>query len=528
MSEQYSEAQRRDWKPKANPWLIAVSVTLAAFMELLDTTIVNVSLPHIAGSMAASQDEATWTLTSYLLANSIILPISGFFERAFGRKRFFLICITMFTVCSVLCGLAQSLPQLIVFRLLQGMFGGGLQPSQQSIILDTFEPSQRGKAFGLVALATIVAPILGPSLGGVITDNFSWRWIFLINVPFGLLAFFSVTRFVEDPPWREEERKRTPLHVDYIGLSLIALGFGSLQVLLDRGEDDDWLSSGFIRTLAVTATIGLVGAVYWLSYARRPIVSLRCFTDRNYVIGFVCISATAFMLYSSGVLLPQLAQQDYGYTATLAGYMLTPGAAVLIFFIPLMTRIMPYVQARYIIATGFSMLAVAFFYCHHITPDTDFKTLVLMRGMQTLGIGCLFAPINSLAYYSLPKEQNADAASLLVMIRNVTGSVGISVATSLVTSRSQVRMAYLSEKVTNFSQPYLEALARLTRILTGLGQPTAMAQTAATGRLYRTLIAQASILGYMDVFAFCSILALAVIPLTFLFSPIKAGARQGE
>ena len=520
------EDERKNWRPAANPWVIAMSVTLAAFMEVLDTTIVNVSLPHISGSMAASQDEATWTLTSYLLANSIVLPIAGFFERLFGRKRYFLVCIGMFSLCSLLCGLSQSLAQLIVFRLLQGLFGGGLQPSQQSIILDTFEPSQRTKAFGLVAMATVVAPILGPTLGGWITDNFSWRWIFLINVPVGLIAFLAVSHVVEDPPWAKEENKG--LHIDYIGFGFIALGFGCMQVVLDRGEDDDWLSSPFIRTLTVLATIGLVGAVYWLSYAKKPIVSLRPLLDRNYAVGAACIFAMGLILYSSAVLLPQLAQEQLGYTATLAGEMLTPGAACLIVIIPLLSRILPYVQARLVIMMGFALLAAAFYYAHGLTPQLDFRTLVLMRAAQTFGIAFLFAPISSLAYATLPKEQNSDAAALFVMFRNVAGSIGISVATSLVTSRTQVRMNYLSNNLSVFNQNYVDTLNQITNTLIERGQASAAAMQSASASLFRTLTGQAAVLGYMDVFAYCGMMALVMVPLTLLFSPLKVGARQGE
>ena len=299
-------AEDADWKPKANPWLIALVVTLAAFMEILDTTIVNVALPHVAGALSSSNDEATWTLTSYLVANGIVLPISGFFGNRLGRKRYFLICIAMFTVCSLMCGLATSLPQLIVFRCLQGFFGGGLQPNQQAIILDTFPPEKRGMAFSITAIATIVAPVLGPVLGGWITDNYSWRWIFFINIPVGLFAFFAVTAMVEDPPWLSRVPKRS---IDGIGLGLIALGLGCLQVVMDRGEDDDWFGSPFIVVMAILAAIGLIGAVTWLLNAKKPIVSLKVMGDRNFALGSFMTFGLFAILYSSAVLIPQLAQE---------------------------------------------------------------------------------------------------------------------------------------------------------------------------------------------------------------------------
>src|ERR1700730_7458452 len=302
---------------------------MAAFMEILDTTIVNVSLPHIAGSVSASYDDATWTLTSYLVANGIVLPVSGFLGRLIGRERRFLICIAMFTVSSFLCATATSLSQLVVYRLLQGLFGGGLQPNQQSIVLDTFPPAKRNQAFSVVAVAGIFAPAIGPTLGGWLTDNYSWRWIFLINIPVGLLALFAVAALVEDPPWVKRQKARIG-DTDWIGLGLIALGLGCLQVMLDRGEDDDWFSSGFIRLMAIMAALGISGTIVWLTTTEKPIVRLSVFLDRNFAVGSVVIFGLGAVLYSGAVLLPQLAQQRLGYTALLAGMLLSPGALVLV------------------------------------------------------------------------------------------------------------------------------------------------------------------------------------------------------
>jgi len=293
------EKGKREWKSSHNPWLVAVVVTLGAFMEVLDTTIVNVSLPHIAGNLAVGYDEATWALTSYLLANGIVLTISGWLSSVFGRKRYFLLCIAGFTACSFLCGASTSLPELIIFRLLQGFFGGGLQPNQQSIILDTFAPSQRGKAFAITAIATIVAPVLGPTLGGFLTDTYSWRWVFFINVPIGAATFFAVQALVEDPPWA----KARPAGVDYIGLSLITIGLGCLEVVADRGEDDDWFGSPFIVTMFILALLGIAGAVAWLLVAKKPVVNIRVMADRNFALGCLMIAAMASVLYASAVVL---------------------------------------------------------------------------------------------------------------------------------------------------------------------------------------------------------------------------------
>ena len=509
-----------NWRPKGNIWLIALVVTLAAFMEVLDTTIVNVALPHIAGTMSASNDESTWTLTSYLVANSIVLPISGWLGTLIGRKRYFLICIGMFTVCSFLCGIAGSLWQLILFRLLQGFFGGGLQPNQQSIILDTFPPEQRGRAFSLTAIATVVAPVLGPTLGGLITDNISWRWIFLINVPVGIFTFFAVTALVEDPPW---VKRRKSTGIDGIGLGLIALGLGSLQIVMDRGEDEDWLGSGFIRIFLVLALVGLIGAVAWLLWARNPVVNLRVFKDRNFALGCVMIFCMAAILYSSAVVIPQLAQTQLGYTATLAGYLLSPGAVLVCFAIPIVGRLLPVLPTKYLIALGFMLLGGSLLYSNQITPDIDFRTLTLMRMAQTIGLAFLFVPISTITYATLPKEQNGDGAALFTMFRNVAGSIGISAATAMVTERTQVRMAHLVPHLTPFDQPYLDLVARNKQALLNLGHAPDQAGQTAVGMVFTTLRNQAAILAYADVFLICAALAFAIIPLVFLFGNVRGG-----
>ncbi|HEY2020823.1 DHA2 family efflux MFS transporter permease subunit [Paraburkholderia sp.] len=514
------------WKPAANPWLIAIVVTLAAFMEVLDTTIVNVALPHIAGTMSASYDEATWTLTSYLVANGIVLPISGFLGRLLGRKRYFLVCIVAFTVCSLLCGLSTNLWQLIIFRCLQGFFGGGLQPNQQSIILDTFPPQQRGRAFSISAVAIVVAPVLGPTLGGWITDNFSWRWVFLLNVPVGILTSLAVLQLVEDPPWKRTGDRR--VSVDYIGIALIAIGLGCLQVMLDRGEDEDWFSSTFIRIFAALAAAGIAGAIVWLLHAKKPVVDLRCLKDRNFALGCVTISTFATILYGSAVLVPQLAQQQLGYTATLAGLVLSPGAVLITMEIPLISKMMPYVQTRFLVATGFALLACALAYSHLLVPDIDYLTLVKMRSAQSLAIGFLFVPITTLAYLTVPPRLNDDASALFTMFRNVAGSIGISLSTALVRERTQARMAHLSGYMSPLSQNYHDAVQRSAQTIADMtGVPFAQATQTATGHLYTTYISQSTILAYVDVFAILAIFCTLCIPVTLFFSPAKASGGGG-
>jgi DHA2 family multidrug resistance protein len=509
------------WRPSANPWAIALTVTLVAFMEVLDTTIVNVALPHIAGSLSASNDDATWALTSYLVANGIVLPMSGFFSRLLGRKRYFLICIGMFTVCSLLCGVATSLPMLIVSRLAQGFFGGGLQPNQQAIILDTFEPSRRGTAFSVTALATIVAPIVGPTLGGWITDNYSWRWVFFINVPVGLFAFFAVSALVEDPPWIK--RGVGKVAADWVGLSLITIGFGCLQVFMDRGEDDDWFGSSFITAMFIIAAVGLTTAVVWLSYAKNPVVNLRVLRDRNFAAGCISVFSLGFMLYSSAVVIPQFAQSVLGYTATLAGLILSPGAVVIVVFIPIVSRLLPLVQTRYLVMTGFFTLGCALLYSHRLTPTTDFETLAFIRAAQTVGIAFLFVPISSIAYSTLPKRLSGDATSLFTMFRNVAGSIGISAATAIVEQRRQVHLAYLSRHLSPFSAPYQQLLHAIGGELRTLGYAATAVPRLALGLVNVDLTNEASLLAYMDVFEFSAVVAFCVVPFCFLFRPTKAG-----
>ncbi len=512
------------WTPRYNPWLIAVSVTIAAFMEVLDTTIVNVALPHIAGSLSASNDEATWALTSYLVANGIVLTISGWLGDILGRKRYFLICLTMFTVFSFLCGTASSLGELVLFRLLQGFFGGGLQPNQQSIILDSFPPQKRGAAFGVAAIATVVAPILGPTLGGYITDVSSWRWVFFINVPVGIIAVVLNFILVEDPPWEKNKRSRG---IDYVGLSLISIGLGCLQVMLDRGEDEDWFSSPFIVTMAITAFLGIFGAILWLLVAEKPIVHLEVFKDRNFTGGCVMMSATGAVLYATAVIIPQLAQQVLGYTAEWSGLILSPGGIVVVMLIPIVGRLMTFVQTRLLIAFGFFVMGCALYYSSGLSPTIDFTTLVKMRSLQSAALAFLFVPISTVTYLTLPLRLRGDGAALFSMFRNVFGSVGISAATALVTSDSQQRQAYLAQWATPFHQPYNELAQHYGRALIASGRVANAAQAAAIGRIYQMFRGQVSIFAYSDVFLIFSLIAFAVVPFCFLLSGKKASMGAG-
>lgn len=514
-----------NWRPASNPWAVAIVVTLAVFMEILDTTIVNVALPHVAGSLSSSYDESTWVLTSYLVANGIVLPISAFLSRVFGRKQFFLICIVMFTVCSFLCGIATELWQIILFRVMQGFFGGGLQPTQQSVLLDYFKPEDRGKAFGLSSIAIIVAPVLGPTLGGWITDNYSWRWVFFINIPVGIVTVLAIYQLLEDPPW--ESKSKEKLSIDWTGIGLIALGLGCLQVMLDRGEDEDWFYSNFIRTFAVLTLIGIIGAIYWLVYAKKPVVDLHCMKDRNFAISSLLMAGMAMILYGSSVVIPQLAQQDLGYTATWSGLVLSPGAVLIVLTIPLVLKLMPVVQTRWIIAFGFTCLAVSFFWSRTLTPDIDFETLVLFRSAQSIGLGFLFVPLTTIAFISIPRRLNADAAALFTMFRNVAGSIGISLSTAAITERSHAHSAHLAYHASPFNEQFQlairESAQAIQNFTTQVGDPTGIA----TGRMYQTMIEQSRFLAYIDVFTILSVVAMLLIPFCLLLSPVKSEGSAG-
>ena len=507
------------WRPRHNPWLIAVVVTLAAFMEILDTTIVNVALRYIAGDLAVSNDDATWVLTSYLVSNGIVLTISGWLGDVLGRKRYFLICIAMFTVCSLLCATSTSLAELIVFRLAQGFFGGGMQPNQQSIILDTFPPAKRGAAFGLAAIATVVAPALGPTLGGYIVDQWSWRWIFFINIPTGAVAVFLVSVLVEDPPWLRKKKSRG---IDYIGLSLITIGLGCLQIMVDRGEDDDWFGSNFIRLMALLAFLGIFGAIGWLLIAKKPIVNLMVFKDLHFSIGCLLNAAGFGIVYASAVVIPQFTQQVLPYTPTWAGLVLSPGGIALMVLVPIVTALVEVVQTRYVIAFGFLVLGFGLIFGSIIiTPDVDFRTLVMARTIQSAGFGFLLVPINTVAFLTLPRELNNDGAALFAMFRNVSGAIAISLATAAVTERTQVHQSYLAQWTTPLYQPFETLIATYEQTLRAMGRAGIAVRDEAVGHIYQVFRVQAQVLAYADIFMYAAIIAFIMIPLCFLVAPIR-------
>ena len=529
MSDAQRDAQRdahRDWKPRANPWLIAGVVTVGTFMEVLDTTIVNVSLPHIAGSLSITSDEATWVLTTYLVANGIVLTISGALSRRLGRKNYFLICIAAFTLASAACGLAQEFWQILLFRAVQGLFGGGLQPTQQAIILDTFPPEKRQQAFSLTAIAIIIAPVVGPVVGGYLTDTYSWHWIFLINIPIGVATFFGVLQFVEDSP-TIERAKRTAPRFDYFGVAFIALALGCLEVGVDRGEDYDWLGSTFIRVMFGLSAFGFIFGITYLLYIRDPIVNLRVFKDRNFALGSLQIGMMGFVLYASAVLIPQFAQQQLAYNATWAGLVLAPGAIVLVMLIPIVGKILNVVPAKYVIACGGLALGGALIYSMNLVPDLDFMHLIVYRASQTAALALLFVPISTIAYATVPPRLNGDAAALFSMARNVFGGIGISVSTALVTDHLQIRQTFLIGNLTPTNQPYDVLLQQVQQALVDAGQSMAQAVQSAPGQVLLMLNEQVAVLAYNDVFMITACMSFLMIPTALLMSGIKAKARGG-
>jgi len=519
------------WRPRYNPWLVAVVVALAAFMEVLDTSIANVALPYMAGNLGASNDQSTWVLTSYLVSNAIILPMTGWLAGALGRKRFFMSCLAIFTASSVLCGFAPSLALLLLFRVMQGAGGGGLQPMAQAILADTFPPEKRGLAFAAYGITAIMAPTIGPTLGGWITFNYSWRWIFFINLPVGVITWLLVRRFVEDPPYLQR-LKRAGVKLDYIGIALLIFGVGALQILLDKGQEDDWFGSRFITSLVIISVVSLISLVVWEWFEKAPIIDVRMFKNFNFAGASLMLFMLGVLLFSSLVLMPQFLQTLLGYTSELAGFALSAGGLVLLIETPITGQLTTKIQARRLIAFGWLALALAMFYStKRIDLQMSFNVAVWLRVVQVIGLGFLFVPITLVAYVGIPAEKNNSVAGIANFMRNMGSSVGTSLVTTLIARRSQFHQLRLVEKARIDNPNFANAARELSRHFGtgGLGKHEATA--TAYARIYQWVQTQAASLAYIDTFMVLAIASGIMFFLSFMLKkndPGGGGAHIAE
>lgn len=519
------------WQPSYNPWLIAVVVALAAFMEVLDTSIANVALPYMAGNLGASNDQSTWVLTSYLVSNAIVLPMTGWLAGRLGRKSFFMGCLGVFTVSSLLCGVAPSLGFLLLFRILQGAGGGGLQPMAQAILADTFPPEKRGLAFALYGITAIMAPTIGPTLGGWITFNYSWRWIFFINLPVGVITWFLIRRFVEDPPYLAR-LKAAGVKLDYLGIALLTVGVGALQILLDKGQEDDWFGSHFITTLVITSAVCLIALVIWEWFQEAPIIDVRLFKNFNFASASLMMFMLGVMIFSSLVLMPQFLQTLLGYTAELAGFALSAGGLVLLIEMPIIGQLTTKIQARRLIALGWLALAVAMFYStKRIDLEMSFSAATWLRIAQVIGLGFLFVSITLVAYIGIPAEKNNAVSGIVNFMRNMGSSVGTSLVTTLIARRSQFHQFRLVENARLDNANFVNAAQGLTQHYVNAGLGSHEAQATAYASIYRALQAQAATLAYIDTFKVLSVGAAIMFFLSFILKkndPGGGGVRVAE
>ncbi len=517
-----ADLDRAVWQPSINPWLIAISVILPTFMEVLDTTIANVALRHIAGSMAASYSQATWVLTSYLIANAIILPLTAWLGNRFQRKRFLLSCIFLFTVSSLLCGLSVSLPMLLCMRVLQGLGGGALAPISQAILMESFPPKRQGAAQAVFGLGVVVAPVVGPILGGWLTDSYSWRWIFYINVPLGLLAIWAIQQTVEDPPW---VRKSDPGPFDALGILALSLWLGCQEVALDKGQEDDWLSSNFIRTMIVLAVVGFVVFLIRELKAEKPMVDLRIFRERNLAVGTVLIFLTCVLIYGIGLLTPQFLQQLMNYTSFWAGVATAPlglGAAIAMIAVgALVSRI----DARWLTTLGFLVFAVGSWMLSRLNLEISALSVFWPEFLAGLSMGFLFVPVNVAATAPLRRDELGTATGCLSLMRNVGGSVGIAMVSTFIARRAQFHQTVLSGDITPSSATVLQNAAGPMKYLFAHAAGPANSVGAALGVLYQLMLQQAALLSFRDNFLGLTAVSLASIVLVFALR--KARASKG-
>jgi DHA2 family multidrug resistance protein len=492
-------------RPAINPWIVAMTVTMATFMEVLDSSIANVALPHIAGTLGATSEESTWVLTSYLVASAIVLPMSGWLSNIIGRKRFYMICVAMFTGSSILCGLAPSLPMLVFFRVLQGIGGGGLQPSEQAILADTFSAKQRGMAFAVYGMAVVVAPAIGPTLGGWITDNYSWHWIFFINVPIGILSLILTQRVVSDPAYIKEIR-RSNLRIDYIGISLIVVGVGFLQFVLDKGEEKDWFSSHMILVSFIVAVVALAALVVRELTHKNPIMDLRMLGIRNFATAVSFSFILGMVLNGSTILLPLFLQNDLGYTAERAGMALSPAGVVLALVMPIAGILASKFDPRVVICIGFLLTSFGLFYTANIYLGVSFSTMVVFRVIQVIGIPLIFIPISTLNYVGVPRSKFNQVSGISNFMRNIGGAIGTSLLNNFIIRQNQIHRTMLSA-YTNHANPFFE------RQLRGMTQGFMAMGIGATEASHR---AQSNVLGFVNSFRVLGLIVLLLAPVPFI------------
>jgi DHA2 family multidrug resistance protein len=501
-----------------NPWIVTIAVMLATFMEVLDTTVVNVSIPHISGNLSATYEEGTWVVTSYLVANAIILPMAGWLANYFGRRNMLLACVAGFSLASLLCGLATTLPQLIVFRVLQGLAGGGLQPLAQAILFETFPKEKHGQAMAAYGLGIIVAPIVGPTLGGWITDNYTWRWIFYLNIPVGIFSMMMMARFIHDPPYIRRLRDAT---VDLWGIALLALGLGSLQIMLDTGQRKDWLGSRDIRIEAALCIVGLLVFVIRELTVAHPIVDLRALKDRSFAVGVLLMSMVGFCLYASLVLLPQYLETLLNYPSMQAGLALSPrglGSFTLTFIVG---AIAARVDVRKLLVTGFLVGAATMFMLSSLNLNAGYWDIFWPQVLQGGAMACMFIPLSAAAMSHVAREKMGNATSIFNLMRNIGGSVGIAVMTTLLARRQQFHQNRLVEHLLP-GQPYPSALLhQFTRFFILKGADPATAGRRALGALYGIVQQQAAMLSFVEAFKIMGMLFLCMIPLVILLKDPK-------
>lgn len=510
-------SNEQPWKPSVSPWIIAISVMLATFMEVLDTSVANVSLPHIAGSFSATTNESVWVLTSYLISNAIILPTTAWFSSVFGRKRFLIICIAIFTVSSFLCGTSTSLAMLIIARIFQGIGGGALQPISQAILLESFPAEKRGIATAVFGMGVVVAPIVGPTLGGWITDNYSWHWVFLINIPIGIAAILMSQAFVEDPPWI---KKNKPSGIDFIGFGLMSIWLATLQIVLDKGQQVEWFSTSWLRWLAVISAISFITFVIWEFTTKDPIVNLRILKNRNFATGIFLMAFVGAVLYGTLAMLPLFLQTLMGYTAGLSGLTISPRGIGSFLTIVIVGKITGIIDNRILIISGFILLAVSNFILGNINFNISMSNIIWPNMLMGVSLGLIFIPLTTMTFSTLKNEFIANGTGIFNLLRNIGGSIGISAATSLLSTYSQIHQTYMISNLTPYNPIYQQQLHSATKFL-ALKSGTVLAAQQAQGLFYGILVKQASLWGFIENFRFYGLICLFLLPFVFIFKKEK-------